>query len=194
MDTNNSEFQKALNDLYIAVVRVMSLANPNSLTDEVKRNELVAQLANWTSLLNGGTYCDVNPVSSSQPLTVDSPQSQVKQVEVRYATAPEEDEGIFYFRRTVELNIQDPNHKDDSRYFAISIYDDGTCTYEMKEDVRGDKLQTLVDNKDTMLCSSVVKYSGTPSVNSKIVTVAAGKGVKRGRSIQIVEPLEIKFE
>lgn len=194
MDTNNSEFQKALNDLYIAVVRVMSLSNPNNLTDEMKRNELVAQLANWTSLLRGGTYREVNSTPSSQPLSVDPSQSQVKQVQVRYATAPEEDEGNFYFKRTIELNLQDPNNKDDSRYFAISIYDDGTCTYEMKEDVRGDKLQILVDNKDTMLCDRVVKYSGTPSANSKIVTVAVGKGVKRGKSIQIVEPLEIKFE
>lgn len=188
MDTNNSEYQKALNDLYLAVIRVMKLANPNCLTGDMKRNELIAQLSNWTGLLNDDTnqVLDVVPPPSPMPLPS---IPDIMQVGKRYATAPEEDENKYYFKRTVELKTDG-----DSRFFTINVYGDGSCTYEMKDDVCGEKLQTLVDNKDTMLSSHVVKYSGTPTANSQIITVAVGKAVKCGKSIQIVKPLEIKFE
>lgn len=198
MDTSNSEYQKALNELFIAVVKVLKLSGSSCVTDAVRQQETIAKLASVLSSLNVGVVNLPNsrPVDAPDVLPVDVPTPSLEPapvartpVSTRYATAPEEDEGKYYFRRTVELT-----EEEDERYFAISVYDDDTCTFVMKGDVRGQKLQTLVDNKEYMLDCHVVECSGTPSANCGIENVEPGEAKKHGKSILITKPLKIRFK
>lgn len=191
MDTKNKEFQEALNELFNAVVKVMRLAGAGCYSDAVKNKFVLTKLTEFIASLEQSSPCIENKEDNfnkcQEPLE-NTAGSNVTLVGTRYATAPEEDEDGVFFRRTVEMKTED-----DSRYYTINIYSDGTCTFEMKDDVKGQKLQTLVDNKDTLLNSKVVIYSGTPNSNSKIETISVGKAEKRGKSYIILSPLKIVF-
>lgn len=107
----------------------------------------------------------------------------------RYATMAEDDGNEYLFKRTKD-RIEEG---DINRYFVLTVYDDGTGTFEMTDDIVGEKLQMLLDNKSTLLSSGVVKTIGTISATSSIVTRTVGEVVKNGKSWRVVKPLEIEF-
>ncbi len=203
MDTNNQEYQAALAELFAAVMKVLRLSGASCLTNEAKRQETVQRM--MALLLEMGTNitnstnvitCEHTPKSTNPTISAPNQEAPIPTTEItskslvgkRYATIPEEDEGQYFFRRTVE------NSKDESRFYAINIYSDGSCTFTMKDDVKGqEKMQILVDNKENLLNDRVVQYSGIPNVNSNIDTVEVGEAQRKGKSFLITKPLKIKF-
>lgn len=208
MDTNNCEYQQALMELYAAVLKVLRLSG-SSITDKVKHEELLAKMIavissyGYKSSLseNGTVFVDTEPKKTA---TTESYNSQVDSVVAqttntihstkniigkRYATMAEEDNNEYFFRRTKDRLEE----SDSNRYFLLTIYDDETGIFEMTDDIVGEKLQMLLDNKATLLAPGVVKTIGTISATCSIITKTAGEVVKRGRSWCIVKPLEIEF-
>lgn len=206
MDTNNSEFQQALMELYAAVLKVLRLSGSNIITDSNKHDEMLAKML---ALVNS---CGCNSSSVAKCSAVDAAiQQQTKmpkhceqpdesvalQVDrtkpvicKRYATMAEEDGGEYFFRRTKDRLEEGDNN----RYFVLNVYDDGTGTFEMADDIVGEKRQTLLDNQSTLIASGVVKTIGNISATCSIVTRTLGEVVKKGKSWRVVKPLEIEFK
>lgn len=205
-NTNNSELHIALNDLYACVVKVISLSAPELLNSDMQTKKLLAQISNVMnrgiaepSTLNTSSAIHTEEICTkhSNGSIVQTPSISLQNTSEervhkcdRYATVPEleDSEGTYYFRRTVEYK------QEDERYFVIHEFTDGNCFFEIKDDVVGEKLQTFIDNKEITMDSSVVKYSGNPTANSRIVTVTQGTARRNGRSIKIITPLIIRFE
>lgn len=209
MDTNNTEYQQALMELYAAVLKVLRLSGASVITEKERHDEV---LANMMALINSCGYknsslsndsiCTANNQQLTSGLETHSQQSSpvVKQpiqpisasksmIGKRYATMAEDDGNEYLFKRTKD-RIEEG---DINRYFVLTVYDDGTGTFEMTDDIVGEKLQMLLDNKSTLLSSGVVKTVGTISATCSIVTRTVGEVVKNGKSWRVVKPLEIEF-
>lgn len=210
MDTNNTEYQQALMELYAAVLKVLRLSGASVFTEKEKHDEV---LANMMALINSCGYkktslsndsiCTVNNQQSISRLETHSQQTSpieeqlIQPISVsknmigkRYATMAEDEGNEYLFKRTKD-RIEEG---DINRYFVLTVYDDGTGTFEMTDDIVGEKLQMLLDNKSTLLSSGVVKTVGTISATCSIVTRTVGEVVKNGRSWRVVKPLEIEFK
>lgn len=202
MDTNNFEFQQALEELYAAVLKLMRLCGKDVLTDDMKCKELTARMtalmAEYTQYTSGIQNCQSekpasmnlsdNPIQPQQVQPVTS--SNKVFVGNRFAVKAEEGGGEYLFRRTRD-RIED---SDTDRYFILHIYSDNTGEFEMTDDIVGEKLQSLSDNKDFLLVNDVVKYSGSITATCRIVTKDKGQIIKKGKSWLITKPLEIEFK
>lgn len=210
MDTNNTEYQQALMELYAAVLKVLRLSGSCIITDKEKHDEL---LANMLAIMNSCGYkkgtsqgnistCIVENTQNTKTEEISTPQVTIAAAQVvepihtksligkRYATMAEEDGDEYLFRRTKDrLEEGDCN-----RYFVLTVYDDGTGTFEMADDIIGEKLQMLLDNKTALLASGVVKTVGTINATCSIVTKTMGEVVKNGKSWRVIKPLEIEFK
>ena len=210
MDTNNTEYQQALMELYAAVLKVLRLSGASVFTEKEKYDEVLAKMM---ALINSCGYekpslsndsiCTAN---NQQPISVlethslqTSPvvEQPIQPISVsksiigkRYATMAEDDGNEYFFRRTKD-RIEEG---DINRYFVLTVYDDGTGTFEMTDDIVGEKLQMLLDNKTALLSSGVVKTIGTISATCSIVTINVGEVVKNGKSWRVIKPLEIEFK
>lgn len=208
MDTNNTEYQQALMELYAAVLKVLRLSGSNIYTNKERHEELVA---NIMAIMNSCGYQKTSQGHDFNVVEVHSQQTaETTNVEMvsatpqvapsiptiqnvigkRYAVKAEEDDGEYLFRRTKDRLEEGDNN----RYFVLTVYDDGTGTFEMTDDIVGEKLQTLLDNKTSMLASGVVKTIGTINSTCSIVTKTLGEVVKNGKSWRVVKPLEIEFK
>lgn len=209
MDTNNTEYQQALMELYAAVLKVLRLSGASVFTEKERHDEV---LANMMALINSCGYkhsslsndsiCTANNQQLTSGLETHSQQSvhvadqpiqpvftSKSMIGKRYATMAEDDGNEYLFKRTKD-RIEEG---DINRYFVLTVYDDGTGTFEMTDDIVGEKLQMLLDNKSTLLSSGVVKTVGTISATCSIVTRTVGEVVKNGKSWRVVKPLEIEF-
>ena len=208
MDTNNNEYQQALMELYAAVLKVLRLSGTSVFTEKEKHDEM---LANVLALINSCGYSSSTNSSFSasdylqketkpepykqQPSPAGTPANQpvllVKNmIGKRYATMAEDDEDGYRFCRSKDR----VEEGDNNRFFVLTIYDDGTGTFEMTDDIVGEKRQMLLDSQSTLLASGVVKSTGTISGTCSIVTRTVGEVVKNGKSWHIVKPLEIEFK
>lgn len=208
MDTNNTEYQQALMELYAAVLKVLRLSGSSIYTDKEQHAELIA---NMMAIMDSCGYqkslqehdsknIEVNPqqvvesatdqFTSAAPLMVTSMPITKNLIGKRYAIKAEEDDGEYLFRRTKDRLEEGDNN----RYFVLTVYEDGTGTFEMADDIVGEKLQILLDNKTSILASGVVKTVGTISSTCSIVTKTKGEVVKNGKSWRVVKPLEIEFK
>ena len=210
MDTNNTEYQQALMELYAAVLKVLRLSGASVFTEKERHDEV---LANMMALINScgykkpslsnGSICTANNQQQTSGLEIHSQQTSpveekpIQPISVskimigkRYATMAEDDGNEYLLKRTKDRIEED----DINRYFVLTVYDDGTGTFEMTDDIVGEKLQMLLDNKSTLLSSGVVKTVGTISATCSIVTRTVGEIVKNGRSWRVVKPLEIEFK
>lgn len=210
MDTNNTEYQQALMELYAAVLKVLRLSGASVFTEKEKHDEV---LANMMALINSCGYkkpswsnnsiCTANNQQQTSGLDIHTHQSvhvadqpiqpvltSKNMIGKRYATMAEDDGNEYLFKRTKD-RIEEG---DINRYFVLTVYDDGTGTFEMTDDIVGEKLQMLLDNKSTLLSSGVVKAVGTISATCSIVTRTVGEVVKNGKSWRVIKPLEIEFK
>lgn len=202
MDTNNFEFQQALEELYAAVLKLMRLCGKDILTDDMKCKELTARM---TALMAEYTQytSDIQNCQSEKPASMNLSDNPIQPQQVqpvtssnkvfvgnRFAVKAEEDGGEYLFRRTRD-RIED---SDTDRYFILHIYSDNTGEFEMTDDIVGEKLQSLSDNKDFLLVNDVVKYSGSITATCRIVTKDKGQIIKKGKSWLITKPLEIEFK
>lgn len=210
MDTNNNEYQQALMELYAAVLKVLRLSGASVFTEKEKHDEM---LANVLALVNSCGYCsstndsfsasdylqkekETRPEPYKQQTRpagtqANQPVSLVKNmIGKRYATMAEDDVDGYRFCRTKDR----VEEGDNNRFFVLTIYDDGTGTFEMTDDIVGEKRQMLLDSQSTLLASGVVKSTGTISGTCSIVTRTVGEVVKSGKSWHIVKPLEIEFK
>lgn len=209
MDTNNTEYQQALMELYAAVLKVLRLSGASVFTEKERHDEV---LANMMALINSCGYkkhslsnnsiCTANNQQQTSGLEIHTQKSvhvadqpiqpsltSKNMIGKRYATMAEDDGNEYLFKRTKD-RIEEG---DINRYFVLTVYDDGTGTFEMTDDIVGEKLQMLLDNKSTLLSSGVVKTVGTISATCSIVTRTVGEVVKNGKSWRVVKPLEIEF-
>lgn len=207
MDTNNTEYQQALMELYAAVLKVLRLSGSSIYTDEGRNKELIA---NMIAIMNSCGYqktpqgdclknVEINQLqamastnscgASVSPQTVTSKPVTKNVIGKRYAIKAEQDDNEYLFRRTKDRLEEGDNN----RYFVLTVYDDGTGTFEMADDIVGEKFQILLDNKISILDSGVVKTVGTISPTCSIVTRTIGEVVKSGKSWRVVKPLEIEF-
>ena len=207
MDTNNTEYQQALMESYAAVLKVLRLSGSSIYTDEGRNKELIA---NMIAIMNSCGYqktpqgdcpknVEINQLqamastnscgASVSPQTVTSKPVTKNVIGKRYAIKAEQDDNEYLFRRTKDRLEEGDNN----RYFVLTVYDDGTGTFEMADDIVGEKFQILLDNKTSILVSGVVKTVGTISPTCSIVTRTIGEVVKSGKSWRVVKPLEIEF-
>lgn len=208
MDTNNTEYQQALMDLYAAVLKVLRLSGSSIFTEKERHEELIA---NMIAIMNSCGYqkssqghspnsVEINPqqavesnngrVASVAPQVAPSIPVSKNVIGKRYAVKAEQDDNEYLFRRTKDRLEEGDNN----RYFVLTVYDDGTGTFEMADDIVGEKFQILLDNKTSILDSQVVKTIGTISPTCSIVTRTIGEVVKNGKSWRVVKPLEIEFK
>ena len=170
MDTNNTEYQQALMELYAAVLKVLRLSGASVVTEKERHDEV---LANMMALINSCGY--KKPSLSNDSICTANNQQQTSGLEIhtqksvhvadqpiqpsltsknmigkRYATMAEDDGNEYLFKRTKD-RIEEG---DINRYFVLTVYDDGTGTFEMTDDIVGEKLQMLLDNKSTLLSSN----------------------------------------
>mgnify|MGYP007099006333 FL=1 len=191
---------------YAAILKVLRLSESNIITDRDVHDEMLAKML---ALVNSCSYkrssganCSAANVAIQQQAKVSIPCEQQTEhvayqtehskqvIGKRYATMAEEDDNEYFFRR-VKDRVEDG---DTNRYFVLTIFDDGTGTFEMTDDIVGEKLQTLLDNKNSLMASGVVKTFGTISSTCSIVTRTVGEVEKSGKSWHIVKPLMIEFK
>lgn len=204
MDTNNNEYQQALMELYAAVLKVLRLSGTSVFTEKEKHDEMLANVlaliksCGYSSSTNGSFSASdylqketKNEPYKQQTSPAGTPVSLVKNmIGKRYATMAEDDGDGYRFCRTKDRVEEGENN----RFFVLTIYDDGTGTFEMTDDIVGEKRQMLLDSQSTLLASGVVKSTGTITGTCSIVTRTVGEVVKNGKSWHIVKPLEIEFK
>lgn len=196
MDTNNREYQEALHELYVAMMKVMRLSGAACLDSNAIQQEITSRMFGMTGATYTAPQVDNTAVIHSQtpPLvtsnTTPPPASSVQAaktvVETRYAYLPEEEDGQYYFKRTT-------NENDGQRYFQITIYSDNSCRFEMVPGIMGERLQHIKDS----LNMRAIRKQNEPGSNSCIVNIEPGicqKNEGRKLSFTVTQPLTIKFE
>lgn len=108
-------------------------------------------------------------------------------LDVRYAACPiRQVDGSYTFK-----NLKEERQPEST--FKITRYKDGTCEFEMC-DLQGEARQIFKDNQSERMPSAVGIVYGEIAADNKIVNVKLGKGLMDGRSVKIIEPLEVEFK
>lgn len=117
-----------------------------------------------------------------------SPQTEARTVDnERYVACPiRQPDNTYLFKNLKE------DRQDESTYKVIR-YTDGTCEFQLLN-LTGEQRQIFKDNIFDRMPGAVGQWSGELTAESTINMVRAGKGVVRGRSIQIIEPLVVEFK
>lgn len=198
----NNELKDIFNEIALVLKRQQSLIVHQQemiMQLQVILNRMNAFLLGWDEKDSSRTESVSTDISSQKPLfgkkATNEPKEDIIQpkketqrtvVASRYVTNSEEDDGVFYFRRSKE-------EKNQNDYFVVHLYDDNTYAFEFVDDVVGEKMQTLIDNADSYFHPSVVVKQGNPTASSRIKTEELGSVKKEGKSFQIIKPLKISF-
>lgn len=110
------------------------------------------------------------------------------QEDVRYAACPKrEADGSYSLKNLKE-------EKQAESTFKVTRYTDGSCEFELC-DLQGESRQIFKDNQADRMPSAVgIVVEGQITADNKIVNVKPGKGIVNGRSVKILEPLEVAFK
>lgn len=107
--------------------------------------------------------------------------------ETRYAAVPIRlSDNNYMFK-----NLKDEVQPQASTYI-IEMYSDGSCEFELCA-LDAEARQIFKDNQSERMPITVGSSSGELTSDCQIITIKKGKGVVDGRSVRILEPLEVEF-
>lgn len=108
--------------------------------------------------------------------------------EIRYAAVPIRlSDNNYMFK-----NLKDEVQPQASTY-KIEMYTDGSCEFELCAlDVEA--RQIFKDNQSERMPTTVGSSKGELTSDCQIITIKKGRGVVDGRSVRILEPLEVEFK
>lgn len=126
------------------------------------------------------------PLISVPPI----PDAVRKESEIRYASGPMGNATNGYIFKGIGLKVE----KQPNSMYKIIKYSDGTCEFTMCENLDAESRQLFKDSQSTTMPPAVGHAVGEITDTNKIVNIKPGRGVVDGRSIKIVEPLEVEFK
>lgn len=179
IDINSPEFANAW--------RLVSEA----LLQFVQNGGQIANLGNLDSAVAGVSVSQTQPISLNQsdtsPAITVTNQGNKTKICDRYAACPARQQDGSYILK----NLKDERQLEST--FKITRYSDGTCDIELC-DLQGEARQIFKDTKSERLPSAVGTIIGEITAEKRIVNTKPGKGIIDGRSVRIIEPLEVEFQ
>lgn len=193
MDTQNTQFQEVLNELYVALMKVMRLANPNGVTDEMKLQQIIASLSalSGSSCSSTATVPIVANGNTTEQVAISSqPKESIASVEIRetkYAQGPElrEADNLYGFRNK-DLDSED----NEQLCFKILIINDDNALFEMKTD---DAVMNNINNDSTLTPKEVIDLTGTPANGMKVHNTGRGILEKNGKFWMVKTPCKVEL-
>lgn len=161
---------------------------------------LLQFVQNGGQFSNFGNQCSATadaPASLSQ--TSSSRQSQTNpqspalnqesrtKADDRYAACPVRQTDGSYILKNLKEECQPEST------FKITRYTDGTCDIELCN-LKGEARQIFKDSKSERMPSAVGTVIGEITAEKRIVNTKLGKGIIDGRSVRIIDPLEVEFQ
>ncbi len=129
----------------------------------------------------------IDRVTVSQPVTPQPPKQEKTIQDTRYANCPiRQVDGSYMFK-----NLKDEEQTEST--YKIIRYSDGSCEFELCN-LQGEARQIFKDNKANRMPAAVGTLIGEITAESTITTTKRGTGIQDGRSVKIIDPLEVEFK
>lgn len=177
VDINSPEFANAWRLVSETLLR--HLQNGGRILNPGNQPDIIID----TDIDQPHTGVDVKPVTPP-PTPIEKNKTKIGD---RYAACPvRQSDGSYILK-----NLKD--ERQEGSTFKITRYSDGTCDIELC-DLQGEARQIFKDTKSERMPSAVGKIIGDITPDKRIVNRKLGKGIIDGRSVRIIEPLEVEFQ
>jgi len=177
MNTNEQIFQQALDDMYLSMMRVITLAR-GSMTAEQKLQFVMSALSGLTQGTPASPTSEDGSTPAVQPALTQptaAPTAATTCHEIRYATMAEQrDSDDAWGFRNKYVQHEDGEDKN----FCLYIIDDGQAEYELK--ITKSTAENLL-NDPGIAANQVVKAEGIPAPDKHITVKERGRLIRDGK-------------
>lgn len=152
------------------------------------KNEILKELHNVIPSIRTEAVENEREKDAEKDISNVEKNAKCKEIEdIRYASCPKrESDGSYSLK-----NLKEERQAEST--FKVIRYADGTCEFELC-DLQGESRQIFKDNQAERMPSAVGIAKGQISADNKIVNIKRGTGIVNGRSVKVIEPLEVEFK